>query len=210
MQVWQNKKMLSTRPLRTLALVGALILAAVTASALRGAQGPAAPAGWDAFTQQFDSLVVRDQIVGASVLVLQDGNVLAHHEHGLADRAAGKPVTERTLFHYGSITKTLTAIAIMQLRDRGRLTLDDHVTQYIPELRQVHNPYGSMDAITIRMLLSHSSGFPGIEWRNSTTTVPVAGYAKQVEQTLSTARLKHAPGEMAVYCDDGFAMLGWL
>lgn len=60
--------------------------------------------------------------------------------------------------------------------------------------------------ITIRMLLSHSSGFPGIEWRNSTTTVPVAGYARQVKQTLATARLKHAPGEMAVYCDDGFAM----
>lgn len=164
MQIWRNKKMLSTRTLQTLALVGALILAAVTTSAVRGAQEPAPPAGWDAFTQQFDSLAVRDQIVGASVLVLRDGKVLAHHEHGFADRAGGKPVTERTLFHYGSITKTLTAIAIMQLRDRGRLTLDDHVTQYIPELRQVHNPYGSMDAITIRMLLSHSAGFQDPTW----------------------------------------------
>jgi len=170
--------MLSTRPLQTLALVGALTLAAVTTSAVRGAQGPAPPsprlslgavsevesAGWAAFTEQFDSLVARDQIVGASVLVLRDGNVLAHHEHGFADRAGGKPVTERTLFHYGSITKTLTAIAIMQLRDRGRLSLDDHVTPYIPELRQVHNPYGSMDAITIRMLLSHSAGFQDPTW----------------------------------------------
>jgi len=155
--------MLTHWTLRTLASAWVLGLVSVTAFGVRGnAQAP--PAGWDAFTQQFDSLVGRDQIVGASVLVLRDGKVLAHHEHGFGDRAGGKPVTERTLFHYGSITKTLTAIAIMQLRDRGRLTLDDHVTQYIPELRQVHNPYGSMDAITIRMLLSHSAGFQDPTW----------------------------------------------
>lgn len=164
MQIWQDKKMLSIRPLQTLVFVGVLTLAAVTTSAVRGAQGAAPPAEWDAFTQQFDALVVRDQIVGASVLVLRDGNVLAHHEHGFADRAGGKPVAERTLFHYGSITKTLTAIAILQLRDRGQLSLDDHVTHYLPELRQVHNPYGSMDAITIRMLLSHSAGFQDPTW----------------------------------------------
>jgi len=52
----------------------------------------------------------------------------------------------------------------MQLRDRGRLSLDDHVTQFIPELRLVHDPFGSPDKITIRMLLSHSAGFQGPTW----------------------------------------------
>ena len=52
----------------------------------------------------------------------------------------------------------------MQLRDRGLLTLDDKVTSYIPELRQVHNRFGSMDAITIRMLLSHTAGFQDPTW----------------------------------------------
>jgi len=126
--------------------------------------GPASPPEWSAFTQLFDTSVDHDKVVGASVLLMRDGRVVARHEHGLADRATGQPVTERSIFHYGSITKTLTAIAIMQLRDRGRLTLDDSVTQYIPELRQIHNPYSSMDGITIRMLLSHSAGFQSPTW----------------------------------------------
>jgi CubicO group peptidase (beta-lactamase class C family) len=52
----------------------------------------------------------------------------------------------------------------MQLRDAGKLTLDDPVTRLIPELRQMHNPFGSMDAITIRMLLNHSAGFQAPTW----------------------------------------------
>lgn len=127
-------------------------------------QQPAPPAGWAGFTQLFDSAVDGDKIVGASVLVMSNGRPVAHHEHGFADRAAGQRVTEQTIFHYGSITKTLTAIAIMQLRDRGRLSLDDHVTQFIPELRLVHDPFGSPDKITVRMLLSHSAGFQGPTW----------------------------------------------
>ncbi|HXQ98742.1 MAG TPA: serine hydrolase domain-containing protein [Candidatus Limnocylindrales bacterium] len=144
----------------------AVIVAAMLASALRSAPQERSPqhANWVTFTQQFDAAVDRDKIVGSSVLVIKDGHVIEHHEHGFADRAPNKPVTERTLYHYGSITKTLTAISIMQLRDRGRLTLDDHVTQYIPELRMVHNPFGSMDNITIRMLLSHSAGFQNPTW----------------------------------------------
>jgi len=53
---------------------------------------------------------------------------------------------------------------VMQLRDRGLLTLDDTVVQYLPELRRVHNPYGSMDAVTIRMLMSHTAGFMDPTW----------------------------------------------
>ena len=52
----------------------------------------------------------------------------------------------------------------MQLRERGKLSLDDRVTRYIPELRQVHDTFGSMDAITIRMLLSHAAGLQNPTW----------------------------------------------
>jgi len=122
------------------------------------------PPAWTGFTRLFDSSVDHDRIVGASVLLVQDGRVVAHHEHGLADREKAKEINEHTIFHYGSITKTLTAIAIMQLRDRRKLSLDDQVTRYIPELRLVHDPYGSIDNVTIRMLLSHSAGFQNATW----------------------------------------------
>jgi CubicO group peptidase (beta-lactamase class C family) len=119
---------------------------------------------WNAFAQSFDSLVDADRIVGAGIVLVKDGRMIAHHEHGFADREHGAPITAQTIYHYGSITKTLTAIAIMQLRDRGKLTLDDAITRYIPELRQVHDPFGSMDAITLRMLLAHSAGFQNPTW----------------------------------------------
>jgi len=137
---------------------------ALAAAARMPAQRPVTPAQWTAFTQVFDSYADSDRIVGASVALLHDGRVVAHHEHGFANRARGLPVTERTIFHYGSITKTLTAIAIMQLRDRGLLTLDDPITRYVPELRRVHDAFGSIDSVTLRMLLSHTAGFQNPTW----------------------------------------------
>jgi CubicO group peptidase (beta-lactamase class C family) len=143
-----------------IALTASLALSAVP---LR-AQSASGPADWDAFTRLFDALAGRDSIVGASVVVVRGGRMTARHEYGFADRLHAQRVDERTIFHYGSITKTLTAIAIMQLRDRGRLTLDDRVVRYVPELRSIHDPYGSIDSVTIRMLLSHSAGFQNPTW----------------------------------------------
>ena len=135
-----------------------------TSSAQGAAQNGSAPAGWAAFTRLVNAYADSDQIVGTSALVMRDGRVLARHNYGFADKAANKRVEDRSIFHWGSITKTLTAISIMQLRDRGKLSLDDKVTRWVPELRFIHDPYGMMDSITIRMLLSHSAGFQNGTW----------------------------------------------
>ena len=110
---------------RALALLG-LLLSQVSAGA---AAVPAQPAGWSSFTQSFDALAAADGIVGGAIVVVRDGRMVAHHEFGFADRDRGVRITPQTIYHYGSITKTLTAIAIMQLRDRGRLRLDDPITK---------------------------------------------------------------------------------
>jgi CubicO group peptidase (beta-lactamase class C family) len=120
--------------------------------------------GWDAFVRTFDAYADSDRVVGASALVMRNGRIVTRHDYGFADRELGQRVNERTIFHWGSITKTLTAIAVMQLRDRGRLSLDEHVTRYVPELRQIHDPYDMIDSITLRMLLSHSAGFQNPTW----------------------------------------------
>ncbi len=156
--------------MRRLALTAAtLILACTTAlSAQRGKRAVVAPEstppGWSDFTRSMDSSLAAGQVVGAGAIMVRDGRIVARHDFGLADRGRNEAVTDRTIFHYGSITKTLTAIAILQLRDRGKLTLDDKITRYVPELRQVHDPYGMIDSITLRMLLSHSAGFQNPTW----------------------------------------------
>ena len=122
------------------------------------------PARWTAFTGALDAYARSDSVVGASVVVLRAGRVLGRHTFGLGDRERRVPPDSDAVYHWASITKTLTAVAVMQLRDRGRLTLDDPITRYVPELRQVHDRFGSMDQVTLRMLLSHSSGLQNPTW----------------------------------------------
>ncbi|MFN8573311.1 MAG: serine hydrolase domain-containing protein [Gemmatimonadaceae bacterium] len=145
-----------------------LLVCSTVLPAQRGKKTPAAadmsPPGWAEFTHYMDSSLAAGQVVGAGAVMVRDGRIVARHEFGLADRGRNERVTDRTLFHYGSITKTLTALSILQLRDRGKLSLDDKITRYVPELRQVHDPYGMIDSITIRMLLSHSAGFQNPTW----------------------------------------------
>jgi CubicO group peptidase (beta-lactamase class C family) len=128
------------------------------------AQRPAAGPGWAEFTRAFDDFARADSVVGGAAVLMRDGRILARHDYGWADRDARQRVDSTTLFHYASITKTLGAVAVLQLRDRGLLSLDDPATKYLPELRRVHAGDWSVDDVTIRMLLSHSGGFRGGTW----------------------------------------------
>ncbi|HET9038735.1 MAG TPA: serine hydrolase domain-containing protein, partial [Gemmatimonadales bacterium] len=122
------------------------------------------PDRWDAFTAAFDGYARGDGVVGGLVVVLQDGRILSRHAYGRGELRGARLPDERAVYHWASITKTLTAIAILQLRDRGRLTLDDPIVRYVPELRQVHDEFGAIDDVTLRMLLSHSAGFQNPTW----------------------------------------------
>jgi CubicO group peptidase (beta-lactamase class C family) len=144
-----------------------VLAGAIALSGARGAaaqSGSAAPARWAAFTSAFDGYAQADHVVGGRVVVLRAGRVLARHAYGRGDLAAAGAPAEDAVYHWASMTKTLTAIAILQLRDRGRLTLDDPIVRYVPELRQVHDEFGPIDDVTLRMLLSHSAGFQNPTW----------------------------------------------
>ena len=103
-------------------------------------------------------------IVGSSFVFVKDNRVVLEEHYGSANLEKKQPVDEHTIYHWASNTKPFTGIAIMQLRDRGLLKLDDPVTKYLPELREVHNKFGSMDDITIRHLMQHSAGFRNSTW----------------------------------------------
>ena len=118
----------------------------------------------DEFRAFYRQAIERTGVVGSSVRIVHDGRVVFSDVVGSAKLDERRAVDEDTIFHWASITKTFTAIAIMQLRDRGRLSLDDPIVKYIPELREVHDPFGPVDAITIRHLLSHSAGFRAATW----------------------------------------------
>src|SRR5213592_2067369 len=193
---------------RSVALFAAFALLA--SSPLEAQRRPDQAAGWGEFTQAFRSFLATDSVVGASALLLHDGRVIAHQEEGYAERDLRQRVDERTIYHYASITKTLTAVAIMQLRDRHRLSLDDRVTSYIPELRQVHDPFGSIDSITIRMLLSHTAGFqdptwPYKAWKPWEPFEPTRW--EQLVAMMPYQEVAFAPGSRYSYSNPGFIYL---
>ena len=190
-----------------------MLLIACMATALH-AQGTAPRRGtqeqWAAFTRTFDTYADSDRIVGASVAVVRGGQIVDHHEYGFADRAGGQRVTEHTIFHYASITKTLTAIAIMQLRDRGLLSLDDPVVRYVPELRRVHDAYGSVDSVTLRMLLSHAAGFQNGTWPygDGKPWQPFEPTEwSQLVAMMPYQELRFKPGERYSYSNPGYIYL---
>jgi CubicO group peptidase (beta-lactamase class C family) len=106
----------------------------------------------------------KNGIIGSSLALIRDGRVVLRDNYGLQSKSPDVAVDENTTYHWASCTKTLTGIAIMQLRDRGLLSLDDPVIKYIPELAVVHDPFGPVSQITIRHVMSHSGGFRGATW----------------------------------------------
>lgn len=164
-------------------------------------------------TDFYTTITEKHRIVGSALAMIRDGETIYHTTCGLARRGEKQPVDKQSIFHWASITKTFTGIAIMQLRDRGLLSLDDPVTKYIPELREVHNEYGSMDEITIRHLMSHSAGFRNPTWpwddANKQRWMPhEPQHWEQLVAMFPYTEIKFKPGSRWSYSNPGIIFLG--
>lgn len=102
--------------------------------------------------------VSNGEVPGAAVLVMQDGKTLAAEGFGTADLNAGRAFRRNTIAWIASLTKPVTAAAAMTLVDQGRLALDDPVEKYLPEFADMRAPNGKPARITLRQLMSHTSG----------------------------------------------------
>ncbi len=129
----------------------------------------------------------------------------------MRDRMTGAAVDARTIFHWASITKTFTAVAILQLRDRGRLGLDDPIERYVPEFRRVSNPFGPASTVTLRHLLSHSAGLRESTWpwAGGTAWEPFEppGW-EQLAAMMPYTNVESRPGSKYGYSNPGYVLLG--
>lgn len=145
-------------------VAGALLLAGSAAPLGQAAGQRPFDRAWAPVRTLFERTLADEGMVGGSLAFFHGDTVLAHEVYGYADLATGRKVDRETIFHWASITKTLTGIAVMQLRDRGRLALTDPVVRWVPEIRRAYNPFGDPAGITLRHLLSHSAGFRNGTW----------------------------------------------
>ena len=154
----------------------------------------------------FQSFIERSQAPGAVFGVIIDGELVWVKAAGVQEKTTNTPVTNDTVFRIASMTKSFTAMSILKLRDEGKLSLDDPVSKYIPELANLPYPTSDSPVLTIRHLLTHSEGFPEDNpWGDRQLAQP--------DQTLR-AWLKNgipfstSPGTTFEYSNYGFAILG--
>jgi CubicO group peptidase (beta-lactamase class C family) len=189
-----------------------LLLVTGTCAGRARAQGTGAfPRAWSGVAEYFHTTLAKEGVVGGSLWFLTGDSVLAREYHGDADRETGRKVDANTIYHWASITKTFTGIAIMQLRDRGRLSLDDPIVKYVPELMAVHDSFGPVEAITIRQLMSHSAGFrnPTWPWGGDQPWHPFEPTEwAQVVAMLPYTEILFPPGSRYSYSNPGIIFLG--
>src|ERR1022692_4093130 len=156
------------------------------------------------------ALFVRDnRLYGAAAGVVHGDDLAWSGGAGFADMAAGRPAGADVLYPVASITKTFTGTAIMQLRDAGRLDLDDPVVKWVPELADSATPQ-TIGAVTIRRLLSHESGLvsepPGTDFvaRQPSYQGVAAGNLERVSEIFTAV----PPNTQLKYCNLGYQLLG--
>jgi CubicO group peptidase (beta-lactamase class C family) len=139
----------------------------------------------------------------ATVAVMDSGKLVYAEGIGMADREQSIRAGKDTVFNIGSVSKVFVATSIMLLVDEGKVALDKPVTTYIPEFTMADERYKD---ITVRMLLNHSSGLPGTTiWNNFGYEYNRNIYTELLASLLQST-LKHRPGELSIYCNDGFTL----
>lgn len=149
----------------------------------------------------------RMETPGLAVGVVLDGKLLFTAFEGFADPATKRPLDADASFRIGSITKTFTASAIVKLRDEGKLRLDDPAQETLPELAALRYPTKDSRPVTLRQLLTHTSGLPRLG--HFDYTHPDHDPTEREVLESGDVALTHAPGTLNVYSNlaVGFAGL---
>lgn len=185
------------------------------------------PAWAQTFEAYASRLLAPYTIPGVSVAVAKEGEVVYHHGFGYRDAERELPLTLDTVLGIGSITKSFTCVAIMQLHEQGRLNVHDPAVKYLPEFRTNNPAY--TDKITLHHFMTHTSGLaplpilhralynslkddPAARERlekRQEPVVPVETYAELMEAIAeSDVPMLGAPGTHFSYSNDGYALLG--
>jgi len=138
--------------------------------------------------------------------VIAGGQLVYSGSVGTANIATNTPATTKSLFRIASMSKSFTAMAILKLRDEGKLNLTDPVSNYIPEMNGAGAPTKDAPAITIQHLLTMSAGFPEDNpWGDRQLDASDEELLKQVSEGIS---FSNVPGFTFEYSNLGFALLG--
>ena len=138
--------------------------------------------------------------------IVADGRLVHVKALGVQDLEAKRPVTAESLFRIASMSKAFTALAILKLRDEGKLSLDALAETYVPELRSWRYPTSDSPRIRVRDLLNHTGGFVTDDpWGDRQQVISEAEFTRMLRDGVPFTR---APGTAFEYSNFGYALLG--
>jgi serine-type D-Ala-D-Ala carboxypeptidase/endopeptidase len=138
--------------------------------------------------------------------IVKDGRLAYLNTRGVQDLERRRPVTADSLFRIASMSKAFTALAILKLRDEGRLRLDEPAETYVPEMRGWRYPTADSPRITVRDLLSHTGGFVTDDpWGDRQQVLTPAEFTRMLREGVPFTR---TPGTAFEYSNFGYALLG--
>ncbi|WP_052091804.1 serine hydrolase [Paenibacillus sp. FSL H7-0357] len=148
-------------------------------------------------------------IPGGAVVMVQEGRTILQKGYGYADLANKKPVDpENTLFRIGSVTKTFTAAAIMQLVDSGKLDLHADITGILGEVK-LDNPYNK--PVTVHHLLTHTSGFESVVESEEDFRSDLSAHLSLKDYLMSKpVQVVREPGSAYMYDNHAYNLLGYI
>ena len=156
----------------------------------------------------FKNYAAKNHWPGLGYGIIAGGKLVYTGNTGFSDLARKIPVSAQADFRIASMTKSFVSVAILQLRDAGKLRLDDPAWLYIPELKDQRGPASDAPVITIRNLLTHSAGFPEDNpWGDRQLADSDEELLAMVKKGLS---FSNSPGIAYEYSNTGFALLGYI
>jgi CubicO group peptidase (beta-lactamase class C family) len=165
--------------------------------------------GAEQFEAKLGSFVRENRLYGAAAGIVHGGELVWSGGVGFADHAGGRAAGPDVLYRIASITKTFTGTAILQLRDAGKLDLDDPVVKWVPELADSASP-DTIGGVTIRRLLSHESGLvsepPGADFMALPPSYQ--GVAARNLERVGEIFTAVPPNTQLKYCNLGYQLLG--
>lgn len=156
--------------------------------------------------RMYTELADKEHLPGLVIGVVMDGKLIHTRSFGMANLARKVPVSSSTEFRIASMTKSFVAMAVLKLRDQGKLALDEPASKYLPELRRVGLPTTDSPPLTIRQLLTMSTGLPEDNpWGDRQMHLDNAAIVRVVGAGLS---FSNAPDQAYEYSNLGYILLG--
>jgi CubicO group peptidase (beta-lactamase class C family) len=143
-----------------------------------------------------------DSIIGVCVGIIINDSVIWKKGFGFADKEQKTPMTESTVINIGSVTKTFTALSVMQLYEKKLININEPLVKYLPQFK----PEGqNLNKVTVKSVITHTSGIQSDFWKNSDLA---SGKYTDVVRFINETHLLYPAGMVGLYSNSGYNILG--